>query len=81
VARQASATLQFCRDRMGVAGELEVVVRSAAVPGEEALAILDRALGCSVRLLEPWAALGLAERGEAAQAVAGAASSVLRSAA
>ena len=81
VARQASATLQFCRDRMGVAGELEVVVRSAAVPGEEALAILERALGCSVRLLEPWAALGLAERGEAAQAVAGAASSVLRSAA
>lgn len=81
VVRQASATLQFCRDRMGVSGEVDLVVRSASVPGEEALALLGGLTGGEVRLLEPWAALGLGERGEAAQAVAGAAASVLRRAA
>jgi hypothetical protein len=77
-ARQASATLQFCRDRLGVAEDVDVVLRSAALPGEEAVALLGRALGREPRLLEPWAALGLSDHGEVAQAVAGAAASALR---
>ncbi|HXY42097.1 MAG TPA: hypothetical protein VEQ10_20645 [Vicinamibacteria bacterium] len=81
VARQAAGTLRFHQERLaGVALE-EVVVRSAALPGEEAVALLGRALGTAPRLLEPWAALGIEEQGEAAQAVAGAAASALRRAA
>lgn len=79
--RQAAATLQFCRDRLGLTDAPEVVVRSAAVPGDEALALLRRTLGLEVRLLEPWAPLGIGEDGDASQAVAGAAASALRRAA
>jgi hypothetical protein len=81
VARHATSTLQFYRDRLGGDTLADVVVRSAAVPGEEAAALLDRALGVPPRLLEPWAALGLREQGPSAQAVAGAAACVLRRAA
>jgi len=45
------------------------------------VAVLGRALGCEPRLVAPWAALGMAETGSAAQAVAGAAASALRVAA
>ncbi len=81
VARQAVGTLQFHQDRLGGNGVADVVVRSAACPGDDALAVLGRALGLAPRLIAPWAALGLAETGESAQAVAGAAASVLRRAA
>ncbi len=81
VARQAVGTLRFHRERLGGAVVEEVVVRSAGWPGEEAVAALGRALGVAPRLLEPWAALGIREQGEAAQAVAGAAASALRRAA
>jgi hypothetical protein len=81
VARHAVSTLQFHRDRLGGGGIGSVLVRSAARPGEEAVAILGRALGQEPRLVEPWAALGSDEKGDAAQAVAGAAASALRGAA
>lgn len=81
VARQAVGTLQFHKDRLGGDRLAGVLVRSAGCPGEDALAVLGRALGLEPRLLAPWAALGMAEAGEAAQAVAGAAASVLRRAA
>ncbi len=81
VARQAVGTVQFHRDRLGGDGLARVLVRSAACPGEEALGVLGHALGQAPRLIEPWAQLGVAETGEAAQAVAGAAASVLRRAA
>ena len=81
VARYAIGTLQFHRDRLGGTDLAGVVVRSAARPGEEAVAVLGRALGCEPRLVAPWAALGMAETGSAAQAVAGAAASALRVAA
>jgi hypothetical protein len=81
VARQAVGTLQFHEDRLGGGGLAGVLVRSAGCPGEEALAVLRRALGLEPRLLTPWAALGTTEAGEAAQAVAGAAASLLRRAA
>jgi hypothetical protein len=81
VARQAAGTLRFHRERLGGGAPAEVVLRSAAWPGEEAAAVLERALGVAPRLLAPWAALGITEQGEAAQAVAGAAASALRRAA
>jgi Tfp pilus assembly PilM family ATPase len=78
VARQAASTLQFHRDRLA-GGELQdVVLRSAAVPPDEAAAALGPVLGREPRLLQPWAALGGAESDVAAQAVAGAAASALR---
>jgi len=81
VARYASSTRQFHEDRLGGGPLGDVVVRSAAVPGEEALSLIGRALDAEPRLLQPWAALGVTEQGPAAQAVAGAAACVLRRAA
>jgi hypothetical protein len=78
VARQATSTLQFYRDRLGGDRLDEVMVRSAACPGDEALAILGPALECEPRLLQPWAALGALEPAASAQAVAAAAASALR---
>jgi hypothetical protein len=78
VARHATSTMQFHRDRLGGAALSGVVVRSTVVPGDEAAALLERALEAPVRLLRPWAALGITEEGASAQAVAGAAACVLR---
>jgi hypothetical protein len=79
VARHAVGTIQFHRDRLGGDGIADVVVRAAGEAAEdEAIAVLARAIGREPRLLEPWAALGISERGSAAQAVAGAAASALR---
>jgi hypothetical protein len=81
VARHATSTLQFHRDRLGGQGLEAVLVRSCAVTSDEALATLERALGTTPRLLRPWAGLGLTEQGPAAQGVAGAAAAALRRAA
>jgi hypothetical protein len=81
VARHATSTRQFHQDRLGGGPITDVVVRSAAVPGEEALLLIGGALEAEPRLLQPWAALGSAEEGPSAQAVAGAAACVLRRAA
>jgi hypothetical protein len=78
VARQARSTLQFYRDRLGGDRLDDVVVRSAACPGDEALAVLGPALECEPRLLQPWVALGALEHVASAQAVAAAAASALR---
>jgi hypothetical protein len=81
VARHATGTLQFHRDRLAGQEVAEVVVRCAAAPGETAVEALGRVLPTKPQLLAPWAALGLAENGAAAQAVAGAAASAARRAA
>lgn len=81
VARHATSTMQFHRDRLGGGALAGVVLRSTAVPGDEAVALLERALEAPVRLVRPWAALGITEEGASAQAVAGAAACVLRIAA
>jgi len=81
VARHATSTMQFHRDRLGGQTLAGVVLRSTVVPGDEAAALLERALEAPVRLLRPWAALGITEEGASAQAVAGAAACVLRRAA
>jgi len=81
VVRHATSTMQFHRDRLGGEALAGVVLRSTVVPGDEAAALLERALEAPVRLLRPWAVLGITEEGPSAQAVAGAAACVLRRAA
>jgi hypothetical protein len=78
VARHAVGTVQFHRDRLGGDGIADVVVRAAGRSEDEAVAVLARALHRTPRLLEPWAAIGIAEHGAAAQAVAGAAACAMR---
>ncbi len=78
VARHAEQTLRFHREQLGGRGFDEVSLRSAAIDPAEASEALGTALGIAPRLVRPWAALGDAEDGEAAQAVAGAAACVLR---
>ena len=81
VVRHATSTMQFHRDRLGGQALAGVVLRSAVVPGDEATALVERAFAAPVRLIRPWAALGITEEGASAQAVAGAAACVLRRAA
>jgi hypothetical protein len=81
VVRHATSTMQFHRDRLGGGALAGVVLRSTVVPGDEAAALVERAFEAPVRLLRPWAALGITEEGASAQAVAGAAACVLRRAA
>jgi hypothetical protein len=81
VARQATSTLQFYRDRLGGGPLGDAVVRSADRPIEEALEALAPALGRRPRPLAPWAALGAVEADPAGHALAGAAASALRRAA
>jgi hypothetical protein len=81
VERQTIGTVQFHRDRLAGSPLVEVIVRAAALPGDEALGVLERATGLRPRLLEPWAALGSSDTGAPAQAVAAAAACVLRRAA
>jgi len=80
VARQATSTLQFLRDRLGGAGIVDAVVRAASCPIEMAQDTLAPVLGLTPRPVEPWAALGEAS-GPVAQGLAGAAACVLRRAA
>jgi len=81
VRRQAAQTWRFHREQLGGQAFEDVAVRSAALPWDEAAPVLAEALGVLPRALRPWAALGIAEDGAAAQAVAGAAACVLRRAA
>ena len=78
MARHAEQTLRFHREQLGGRGFDQVSLRSAALDPAEASEALGAALGVEPRLVRPWAALGDAEDGEAAQAVAGAAACVLR---
>ena len=78
VARHAAQTLRFHREQLGGRGFDAVALRSAALDPAEASEAIAGATGVVPRLVRPWAALGDAEDGEAAQAVAGAAACVLR---
>jgi len=81
VRRQAAQTLRFHREQLGGGAFEDVAVRSGALPWDEARGVLAEGLGVEPRPLRPWAALGIAEEGAAAQAVAGAAACALRRAA
>ena len=73
VAREAAQTLVYARERLGSRGLDQVVVRSAVLPAAEAAAVLEAPLGRLPEMIEPWRALGSADPGPAAQALAGAA--------
>jgi hypothetical protein len=73
VAREAAQTLVYARERLASTGLVQVVVRSAVLPAEEAAAVLEAPLGILPETISPWRALGSADPGPAAQALAGAA--------
>jgi len=80
VAREVGQTALYHRERLGGSGLAQVILRSAALPVEEASSILERALGQRPEVLDPW---GRLVQGEAtsAQSLAGAASLLSRRAA
>jgi hypothetical protein len=73
VAREAGQTLVYARERLGSGGLEQVLLRSAALPVEEAVELLEAPLGVRPEPIDPWPALGTADPGPAAQALAGAA--------
>ena len=81
VARHVAQTLRFHREQLGGQGIGDVLLRAGALDPGEASEVIARAAGVEPRLVQPWAALGDAEDGTAAQSVAGAAACVLRRAA
>lgn len=81
VARQATSTLQFYRDRLGGTALDDACVRAGACPVDEALDALTPALGLRPRPIEPWARLGATAPDPLSQALAGALACALRRAA
>jgi len=73
VAREAAQTLIYARERLGSPGLEQVVVRAAGLAGADAAAVLEAPLGLVPTIVDPWRALGTADAGPAAQALAGAA--------
>ncbi len=81
VLREAANTVLYYRERLEGQGLLGASVRSALLPPEEAAALLREPLGFLPDVVDPWAALGGGDRSLAAQAMAGALSCLLRTAA
>ena len=79
VAREVGNTLIYYRERLGGTSLAQAVVRSALVPAEEALRLLEGPLGMKPEVLEPWAALRAGEMGRLGQSLAGAAACVVGS--
>jgi hypothetical protein len=81
VLREAANTVLYYRERLDGQGLLGASVRSALLPPEEAAALLREPLGFLPDVVDPWAALGGGDRSLGAQAMAGALSCLLRTAA
>ena len=79
VAREVGNTLLYYRERLGGTALAQVVVRSAMLPADEALALLEGPLEMKPELLEPWPAVRAGDVGPAGQALAGAAACVVGS--
>jgi type IV pilus assembly protein PilM len=73
VARELSNTLLYYRERLEGDRLEQAVLRSAALPAGEAVAILEESLGIRPVLVEPWRGLKAPEAGGVTQALAGAA--------
>ncbi len=80
VAREVAQTVTYYRERLGGAGLAQVVLRTAALPGEEASSVLEGALGQRPEIFDPWGRLNPGDQ-LSAQSVAGAASLLSRRAA
>jgi len=81
VVREVATTVVYYRDRLQGAGLGAAVLRSAALPPDEAIALLAEPLGVIPDVLDPWGPLGGEDRGATSQALAGAASCLARRAA
>jgi hypothetical protein len=81
VLREAANTVLYYRERLDGQGLLGASVRSALLPPEEAATLLREPLGLLPDVVDPWAALGGGDRSLGAQAMAGALSCLLRTAA
>ncbi|HEY2944651.1 MAG TPA: hypothetical protein VGN09_19610, partial [Vicinamibacteria bacterium] len=79
VAREVGNTLLYYRERLGGTALAQVVVRSALLPAEQALSLLEGPLEMTPEVLEPWRAVRAADMGRAGQALAGAAACVVGS--
>jgi hypothetical protein len=80
VIREVANTVLYYRERLEGPGLETAVVRSAALPPEEAVALLHEPLGLKPEILDPWVPFGGSDFGPAAQALAGAAACVARAA-
>jgi Tfp pilus assembly PilM family ATPase len=72
VAREVANTLLYYRERLGGTTLAQAMVRSALLPPERALKLLEGPLELTPELLEPWPALRSGDMGAAGQALAGA---------
>jgi Tfp pilus assembly PilM family ATPase len=79
VAREVGNTLLYYRERLGGTALAQAVVRSAAVPPDEALRLLEGPLEMRPELLDPWPSVRAGDMGRAGQALAGAAACVVGS--
>jgi Tfp pilus assembly PilM family ATPase len=79
VAREVGNTLIYYRERLGGTALAQAVVRSALLPADQALSLLEGPLEMKPELLEPWPAGRAGDMGRAGQTLAGAAASVVAS--
>jgi len=79
VAREVGNTLLYYRERLGGTALAQAVVRSALLPAEQALSLLEGPLEMKPEILEPWPAAHAGDMGRAGQALAGAAACVVGS--
>jgi len=80
VARELAQTILYYRERLGGLGLKRVVLRSAALPPDEASRTVEAAAGQRPEILDPWGALSASEPGSA-QLLAGAAAILAKRAA
>jgi hypothetical protein len=78
VVREAANTILYYRERLGGTGLVSAAIRSAFLPPEDAAALLREPLGVTATVLDPWSGLAPGDVGPAAQALAGAAATLLR---
>jgi len=79
VAREVGNTLIYYRERLGGHRLAQAVVRSALLPPDEAVRLLEGPLEMKPEVLDPWGALRAADMGRVGQALAGAAACVVGS--
>jgi hypothetical protein len=72
-AREVANTALYYRERLGGGGFASALVRSTALPIDDAIAALAAAAGTSPRPVDPWATLSGQQSGAGAQGLAGAA--------
>ncbi len=73
VAREVGNTILYYRERLGGTVLTQAVVRSARLPGDEAIRLLEGPLEIKPEIIAPWPALRAGDMSQAGQSLAGAA--------